>query len=142
MTFFGNPLGVGMMIMSHFGCCGCCDMPRPGGHTGSVRESARGGKNIFALRRSATPPGPRALHAGGLAAWFLFLRSILVQAMVPQRHIPGHRERERERVCVRGQQLFVSTAAARAAPRPQDHWDHARCVRQGLGRGFVFCGPF
>jgi hypothetical protein len=57
---------------------------------------------------------------------------------VPKRHIPGYIERERERVGG-GKNYFCLAAAARAAPRPQGR---ARCVRWGLRRGFLFCGPF
>jgi hypothetical protein len=65
-----------------------------------------------------------------------FLRSVLVHATVPQRHIPGYRDRGREcgRECGRGQKLFLSySGRPSCATLPG-----ARCVRWGLRRGLYF----
>jgi hypothetical protein len=53
----------------------------------------------------ATPPGPRALCEVGRG--FYFLRSVLVQATVPQRHTPAYRECERVCVWQGGEIIFV-----------------------------------
>ena len=64
----------------------------------------------------ATPPGSRALCEVGLAAWFLFLRSVLVRAIGPQRHIPAYREYERG--LGRGQNLFLARGCRPSCATP------------------------
>ena len=86
----------------------------------------------------ATPPGPRALCEVGLAAWFLFFALHFSPGHTGSAPAPHSRlQRARGGECGRGQKYFCLTAAARAAPRPQDH---TRCERWGLrARCFSYC---
>ena len=90
-------------------------------------------------RRSQRFCGRWGLTKTQLRGFFLILRSFFFTTdLVPEPNPIANREYVRGSL-VGGKNYFCLAAAARVAPRPQDH---ARRVRWGLRRGFYFCGPF